>query len=91
MQKSAKLFGMARLATSAITLMFGAAVLLGCGSAGAAGDGLGGVQTPAANYRVAPIYGSPEEAALELQPVSGYAAPIEGSPEATAVDLGRWP
>jgi hypothetical protein len=72
-----------------------ALALAGCGTQTGAASGLNGrttQATPARPFCVAPVDGSPEEAAFargHCSSSSSYAAPIEGSPEQTAMELGR--
>jgi outer membrane PBP1 activator LpoA protein len=61
--------------------------LVGCGTQ--SGSGSNGQAIEAASFYVAPVEGSPEEAALALGHRSSFTAPIEASPEQTAADLGR--
>ena len=69
--------------------------LVGCGTRNGAGSGANGEATKTIQVRpfcVAPVDGSPEEAAFargHCSSYSSYAAPIEGTPEQTAADLGR--
>jgi hypothetical protein len=69
-----------------------ALALVGGGTRTGAGSGADGQAIQAAPFCVAPVDGSPEEAALahgHCSSSSWYVAPIEGSPERTAADLGR--
>jgi hypothetical protein len=68
--------------------------LVGCGTQTGAGSAIGHPTRaiPVSPFCVAPIDGSPEEAAFaggNCSSYSSYSAPIEGSPEQTAADLGR--
>jgi hypothetical protein len=68
--------------------------LVGCGTQTGAGTAIGDATRaiPVSPFCVAPIDGSPEEAAFargNCSSYSSYSAPIEGSPEQTAADLGR--
>lgn len=69
--------------------------LVGCGTQNGAGSGANGQATKAIQaspFCVAPVDGSPEEAAFargHCSSYSSYSAPIEGSPEQTAAELGR--
>jgi hypothetical protein len=77
-----------------LSVFVGVAVV-GCGTQTGAGSGVNGATTKMIEARpfcVAPVDGSPEEAAFgrgHCSSYSSYAAPIEGSPEQTAADLGR--
>jgi hypothetical protein len=69
-----------------------ASALIGCGTLTGAGSGTIERGTQPSHFCVAPIQGSPEEAALARGNCSSSSfrvAPIEGTPEQTAVDLGR--
>lgn len=72
----------------ALSVVVGLAVV-GCGTQTGAGSGANGQAAQVAPFHVAPVEGSPEEAALAIGRRSSNAAPIEGSPEQTAADLGR--
>lgn len=80
-----------------LSVFVGLAVV-GCGTQTGAGSGANGKATMTIQVRpfcVAPVDGSPEEAAFarghcsNYSSYSSYAAPIEGTPEQTAADLGR--
>ena len=60
-----------------------------CGTQTGAGSGANGQVFQAPPLFVAPVEGSPEEAAAALSHRSSYSAPIEGSPEQSAAELGR--
>ena len=71
-----------------------ALALVGCGTQTGAGSAIGDATTPipVSPFCVAPIDGSPEEAAVapgNCSSYGNYSAPIEGSPEQTAAELGR--
>ena len=77
----------------ALAVFFGLAVV-GCGTQTGAGSAIGDATTPIplSPFCVAPIDGSPEEAAVargNCSSYGNYSAPIEGSPEQTAAELGR--
>ena len=72
----------------ALSLLSGIA-LVGCGTQTGAGSGANGQRFQAPELFVAPVEGSPEEAAAALGHRSSYVAPIEESPEQTAAELGR--
>jgi hypothetical protein len=77
----------------ALSIFVGLA-LVSCGAQTGAGSGIGHATraVPVSPFCVAPIDGSPEEAAFargNCSSYSSYSAPIEGSPEQTAADLGR--
>jgi hypothetical protein len=66
--------------------------LIRCGTLTGAGSVTIERATQPADFCVAPIEGSPEEAALARRHCSSSSfrvAPIEGTPEQTAIDLGR--
>jgi hypothetical protein len=66
--------------------------LITCGTLTGAGSGATGHPIQPAPFCVAPVEGSPEEAALANGDCSGaswHVAPIEGSPEQTVADSGR--
>ena len=70
-----------------------ALAFISCGTLTGAGSGAR-LQTiqPTAPFCVAPVEGSPEEAAFANGDCSGsswHVAPIEGSPEQTVADRGR--
>lgn len=74
--------------------VFVALALVGCGSQTGAGSGANGqvTEVQATPFCVAPVDGSPEEAAFVLghcSRQSSFVAPIEGSPEQTAAEPGR--
>ena len=70
-----------------------ALALVGCGTQSGAGSGAYGRATETVQARpfcVAPVEGSPEEAAFargHCASNSSYSAPVEGSPERTATEL----
>lgn len=69
-----------------------ALALISCGSVTGARSEAAGPPIQLAPFCVAPVEGSPEEAALargHCSRSSFRVAPIEGTPEQTAVDLGR--
>jgi hypothetical protein len=66
--------------------------LVSCGTTTGAGSAGNGQVIPAAPVCVAPIEGSPEEAAFAMghcSRSSWYVAPIEGTPEQTVADEAR--
>jgi hypothetical protein len=77
--------GFARLALVALAF-------ISCGTLSGAGSGARGQALQPAPFCVAPVEGSPEEAAFANGDCSGsswHVAPIEGSPEQTVADRGR--
>jgi hypothetical protein len=78
----------------ALAVLVGLAIV-GCGTQTGAGSGAKGQATTTIQARpfcVAPVDGSPEEAAFARGHCSTYssnAAPIDESPEQTAAELGR--
>lgn len=66
--------------------------LITCGTLTGAGSGATGRPIQPAPFCVAPVEGSPEEAALANGDCSGaswHVAPIEGSPEQTVAESGQ--
>jgi hypothetical protein len=69
-----------------------ALAFISCGTLTGAGSGARGQALQPASLCVAPVEGSPEEAAFANGDCSGsswHVAPIEGSPEQTVADTGR--